>query len=242
MSLVRRVRRLMGTAVAITVPFEHLDAVDPAFDRLAWVERTFSVHRDDSEISRIGAGGLSPADAHPLVQEVLDTCSRLERETAGWFRPSGPDRPLDPSAYVKGWAVDLAADDLIAAGVRSGSVAAGGDIAVIGSQPDGSPWGVGIRDPEGDGALATVDLVDAAIATSGSYERGDHVWNRAGDGYRSVTVVGPSLGTADALATALFADGGTDLSWAGAFDLYAWLVVLANGRLGLTPGMERRLA
>jgi thiamine biosynthesis lipoprotein len=232
----------MGTAVAITVPFEDLDAVDRAFERVAWAERTFSVHRDDSDISRIAAGTLDPADAHPLVGEVLDACERLESDTGGWFHPRGPDRPLDPSAYVKGWAVDLAADDLIAAGVRSGSVAAGGDVAVIGSQPDGSPWRVGITDPDGDGVVAAIDLVDAAIATSGTYARGDHVWNRAGAGYRSVSVVGPSLGTADALATALFADGGTDLSWAGAFDLYDWLVVLEDGRLGMTSGMERRLA
>lgn len=233
----------MGTAVTIAVPADHQDLVEPAFARLRWVDETFSVHRSDSDISRIGSGDLSVADAHPLVGQVLDRCAELEDATAGWFQPRAPERgrPLDPSAYVKGWAVDLVVADLLAAGVTSGRVEAGGDVAVIGTRLDGTPWRAGIRHP-GDAQLAAiVGLVDAAIATSGTYERGDHIWHRGTESYLSVSVVGPLLGTADAMATALFADGGTDLSWLGNFALYEQLVINEDFVVRLTTGMERRL-
>ena len=46
-----------------------------------------------------------------------------------------------------------------------------GDIAVIGDQADGSPWQISIRDPFNEDPICAVKLTDAAIATSGSYER-----------------------------------------------------------------------
>ena len=243
MSQVSRVLKVMGTAITITVPADRTDVVEPAFDRLMWVDSTFSVYQPDSEISRIGAGALARDDADPLVQSVLDYCDELEELTGGWFRPRAPERarPLDPSAYVKGWAVDLVIDSLIAAGITSGSVVAGGDAAVIGTRPDGSPWRAGVALPDAEGFGAVVGLIDAAIATSGTYERGDHIWNRGSTSYLGVSVVGPSLGTADAVATALFADGGTDLSWLDNFGLYEHLVICEDSMMRLTPGMERRL-
>lgn len=242
--MARRVRRIMGTAVTITVPDDRLSVVGPAFDRLEWVDATFSVYRPDSEISRIGAGTLPKSDAHPLVQSVLDVCDELEEATSGWFRPRAPERgrPFDPSAYVKGWAVDLVVDDLIAAGVGSACVEAGGDAAVVGMRSDGSPWRVGIRNPSGDGVAAVVEIMDAAIATSGLYERGDHIWHRSGTDYVGVSVVGPSLGTADALATAVFADGGSDMSWFAGFELYGYLTIGTDRMMQVSPRMERRLA
>lgn len=241
--MVRSVRKVMGTAVAIAVSADRSHVIEPAFDRLDWVERTFSVFRPDSEISRIATGTLSRNDAHPLVQRVLDECDQLEEATAGWFSPRAPERgrPLDPSAYVKGWAVDLVIDDLVAAGVAAASVVAGGDAAVIGVRPDGSPWRAGIQRPDGEGLVAVIGLIGAAIATSGAYERGDHVWGRGGADYLGVSVAGPSLGTADAVATALFADGGSDLSWLGNFVLYEHLAICTDSTMRLTPGMERRL-
>lgn len=243
MSYINRVRRIMGTSAAISVPAGWEDVIEPAFSRLEWVDRTFSVYRPDSQISRIGAGDLPLADAHPLVQRVLDECERLEEATNGWFLPRAPERrrPLDPSAYVKGWAVDLVIDDLIAAGVGSGFVSAGGDVAVIGERPDGSPWRAGIRSPDASELAAIVGIVDGAIASSGAYERGDHIWGRNRSDYFGVSVVGPSLGTADALATALYADGGADLSWFADFGLYGTVVVHDDARIRLSPGMERRL-
>ena len=78
---------------------------------------------------------------------------------------------LDFGGIVKEYAVDCAVKRLRDAGVLSGMVDLAGDIAVIGNQPDGSPWQISIRDPFDEGSVCAVNLTDAAIATSGSYER-----------------------------------------------------------------------
>ena len=71
---------------------------------------------------------------------------------------------------------EYAADRVATICVESGAVHAlanlGGDVRVTGSQPNGSPWRVGISHPRRDGAvLATVELAEGALATSGDYER-----------------------------------------------------------------------
>jgi thiamine biosynthesis lipoprotein len=73
-------------------------------------------------------------------------------------------------------------------------------------------WRVGIQHPlDRQQVAAVVEATDLAIATSGAYARGDHVWNPHSGlpprGVLSVTIVGPKLGTADAYATAAFAMG-----------------------------------
>lgn len=78
---------------------------------------------------------------------------------------------LDFGGIVKEYAVDCVAKRLRDGGVVSGMVDLAGDIAVIGDQADGSPWQISIRDPFNEGSICTVNLTDAAIATSGSYER-----------------------------------------------------------------------
>ena len=78
---------------------------------------------------------------------------------------------LDFGGIVKEYAVDCVAKRLRDAGVLSGMIDLAGDIAVIGDQADGSPWQISIRDPFNEGSICTVNLTDAAIATSGSYER-----------------------------------------------------------------------
>jgi FAD:protein FMN transferase len=169
------------------------------FAWLRWVDATFSTYRADSEISRLDRGELD--DLHPLVREVLARCEALRRETHGYFDPRAGGR-LDPSGYVKGWAVERAA----AFGRGRFMIDAGGDVVLRGT------WRVGVRHPhERDKLAAAITVSDCAVATSGAYERGAHVIDphtgRPATGLSSVTVVGRDLGTADAYATAAFAAG-----------------------------------
>jgi FAD:protein FMN transferase len=125
---------------------------------------------------------------------------------------------LDPSGYVKGWSVEVASARLAAAGSTSHYINAGGDIRMRGQHPGGGPWRVGIRHPwEADKVSWVLAMTDGAVATSGTYERGDHVINpRTGKparGLRSVTVVGPDLTLADAYATAALAMGEAGIGW-----------------------------
>lgn len=207
------VERVMGTAVRFVSETEPAPgAIDDAVAWLHWVDRTFSVFRDDSEITRLRRGELE--SPHPEVAAVLDRCLGLRILTEGAF-DHRIEEALDPSGYVKGWAIQRAADMLAGRGLERFYVDAGGDIAARGA------FTVGVRDPhDPERPLFALKLLDNAIATSGTYERGEHIWGADPGGLASVSVVGPDLGTADAVATALFAAGGWDAGWLHRFPDY----------------------
>jgi FAD:protein FMN transferase len=240
---VRRVEHVMGTAISVDVA----DPVDPAivddtFDWLREVDSRFSTYRADSEISRLDRGELSTRSAGPHVRAVLAACAGLWRDTDGFFDAYASGR-LDPSGYVKGWAVQLASDRLLAAGSANHCVNAGGDIRVRGCPRPGEPWRIGIRHPWDAAAVCFVlGGTDLAVATSGSYERGDHVVNprtgRPASGLRSVTVTGPDLGRADAYATAAMAMGGVaGLRWLAALRGYESAAIADDGRCFRSSGL-----
>jgi thiamine biosynthesis lipoprotein len=209
----RHVEHVMGTAVSFDLREGAGEtALRQATAFLHWVDQTFSVFSPASEISRIASGELSVDEASPDVREVLTTCEELCGATAGLFdhRPVRDGRRrLDPSGYVKGWAVQRAAELLQDHGTRMGTITAGGDLVVFGTPPTGS-WRVGIQHPDLAGAVAAVvEVASGAVATSGTYARGHHIWTDRSTVPASVTVIGPDLGIADALATAIFAAGGS---------------------------------
>jgi hypothetical protein len=159
-----RVERIMGTVVSIDVrdPDLQVPAVTAAIEAaVAWlrdVDGRFSVYREDSEIRRLDRGELALDDCHPDVRHVLRSCDDLRIATEGAFdaRRHRPDGGLDPSGFVKGWAVDEAADLLVAAGARSFSINAGGDVVVRGEPSPGKAWRVGVRHPQDPARVAAV--------------------------------------------------------------------------------------
>lgn len=79
---------------------------------------------------------------------------------------------LDFGGFGKEYAADRAATVLMLAGATSGFVNLGGDIRVVGPQPDGSPWRMGVQHPRlPEATLGSVAVRDGALATSGDYER-----------------------------------------------------------------------
>ena len=83
-----------------------------------------------------------------------------------------PGMQLDFGGLVKEYAADRVAALCREASVASGLVDLGGDLAVVGPHPDGSPWLVGIRNPRRPSeAIARITLHSGGIATSGDYER-----------------------------------------------------------------------
>jgi FAD:protein FMN transferase len=234
----RRTEMIMGTAISLDLidPAGTLDLAALADRTFAWfteVDRRFSTYRDDSEVSRMGAGGLALVDASPDLRHVLDECERLRSATDGYFDAFATGR-FDPSGYVKGWSVQVASDRLRAVGAVRHCVNAGGDIRLRGDGPRG-PWRIGIRHPwRPDKVAWVVTGDDLAIATSGTYERGGHVI----DPFRgvpaqdllSVTITGADLGTADAYATAAVAMGERALRWLPARLDYPSAVVTRDAR------------
>jgi len=238
----------MGTAISLDLrsPAVPHDAIEAAFGHLRDIDSRFSTYRADSEIRRLGWGELSATDCSPDVLEVLARCEELRALSRGYFdvRAHRADGRLDPSGFVKGWAVEAAAGILDAAGARNYCLNAGGDVIARGEPEPGSPWRVGIRHPEIPDRVATVlEARDLAVATSGGYERGDHIRDphteRPVDALLSVTVVGPHLSEADAYATAAFAMGEAGLSWIATFPGYAGCVITAGRRLVWTEEFGR---
>ncbi|HEX9096411.1 MAG TPA: FAD:protein FMN transferase [Candidatus Dormibacteraeota bacterium] len=241
-TLTRRIQveHIMGTAISIDVRDAAVDArlVETAFDWLREVDARFSTYQPESEISRLGRGEVTVEECHADVADVLSLCEALREESEGVFNAwrCRPDGRLDPSGVVKGWAVERAAGILERGGARNFCVNAGGDVVCRGEPEPGRAWRIGIRHPREAGAVAAVvHGHDLAVATSGTYERGDHIVDaRSGMPTRtllSLTVAGPSLTMADAYATAGFAMGNAGVEWVAARPGYAPFAVTASERV-----------
>lgn len=255
--MVTRVELIWGTAVSLDVRGDvPCPVVDDVFDWFGRVDRLFSTWRDDSEIVRLARGTLALEGCSPETITVLDRCQGLCVATGGAFDiaatallpPPHPPGwcPLDPSAMVKGWALDRAADRLTEAGTGRFCLNAGGDVRV-GRGPADAPderWRVGIRHPwQPDRLAAVVEVADGGVATSGRYERGAHIVDprtgRPAGGLASVTVVAPDLATADAYSTAVLALGGDGLDWLGDHPEVDAMVVTDDRRVFTTEGFDR---
>lgn len=158
----------------------------------------------DYRTGRPGRSGVV-ADAGACWTDVL---LDGERRTITLRRPL----LLDLGAVAKGLAIDLALREL--AGFTGAAIEAGGDVAVRGPNPEGTAWRIGIRHPRRpEGVCTVLCLRDAAVCTSGDYERrapppdgGSHLLDprtgRPVDAMASCSVVAPSAMLADALSTA----------------------------------------
>src|SRR4029077_6895173 len=132
---------VMGTAVTFDVraPFASPWAIEAACAVLHDVDRRFSLYRADSEFGRLAAGSLVESELSADVRWVLGACDELARTSDGAFdaRHHRADGIVDPSGFVKGWAVEETARHLDAAGADNYLVAAGGDILARGEPAHG---------------------------------------------------------------------------------------------------------
>jgi thiamine biosynthesis lipoprotein len=234
----RRIEHHMSTAITLAGAGVDDALADQFFARVRHLEGLLTRYRPDSELSQIAAGRLDADDADPAVREVLARCERVRAMTDGDFdheprrRTGRPQDPvLDVNALAKGWIIEEAAMALRMTGAEF-FVNAGGDVLTTG-RAGGRPWRVGVQHPVNRTAvLGTFEVAGAAIATSGTYERGAHIRLAGAPALTSVTVVGPDLGEADALSPAVFASGQCPPRWwAGAGDEYGLLAITGDNRL-----------
>jgi thiamine biosynthesis lipoprotein len=206
----RRTEDVMG--MPVTIDLRDGDrGVEAAFAELRRIDAEFSPFGPDSAVQRINDGRLRVEDATPEVAEVLARCDRYEAATDGFFS-AWRGAVLDPSGFVKGWAIARACAILDAHGHRSYFVDAGGDVRTRGENGSGAPWRIGIRHPVDHASIVRIVVGrDLAVATSGTYEKGWHIYDphtgEPADELVSLTVVGPSIVEADVQATAAFAMG-----------------------------------
>lgn len=227
----------MGSMASLMLVSEYPEqdsarAQEVAMDVLNDVEARFSSHRADSELSRFAAGLVDrPSDQ---LRHALAACEWLGKVSGGVFTTS-TTHEYDLAGYVKGWAIDQAAEAVTAAGVVDFALGVGGDWRVMGTGPDGRPWRFGVIDPTDTGAVRALVDTEGAIATSGLYERGEHLRRTAAlessDAVASFTVVGPLLAWADAFATIGFLLGDRGLGWVATFPGYSAALIRPDGQM-----------
>lgn len=193
--------------------------LEDAFAYLVAVDERFSTYKKDSEISRINRDEIPIAEASPEMLEVFTIAEQTKKETNGYFDIRRSDGLIDPSGIVKGWAIRNTVALIRKAGYENYFVNAGGDIAMGGKNKKGEEWSVGIRNPFNINEIVKVVYPHGkGIATSGSYIRGDHIYNphRPEEAIKeiiSITVIGPDVLEADRYATAAFAMGKSGINF-----------------------------
>ena len=258
----------MGTAISLTLAGNRpgpktrpADRLTPEGQRLpahrqaaaAVVERifreldqTFSLYLPQSEASLIARGDLPLPEASEVTRGLFAEALEWRLRTEGAFTPERADGVLDLSGLVKGHAIREAGTSLLALGQQDWCLNAGGDVLVSGSPVPGSgeAWRAGIMDPfDRTALLAGCTLGNGrrrhhALATSGTAERGDHIWMaaRTDPPFVQVSVLAGDIVTADVLTTAIFAGGLPMLDRAtDGWDIDV-LAVRTGGELLATPG------
>jgi thiamine biosynthesis lipoprotein len=230
--------------------------LEQACDILVEADRTFSLYKPNSPLSKLARGEQSLADCPPVVEQIWDACEAWEKTTDGWFSAFTPQNTFDPSGIVKTWAAKAAADFIFEQGIQDFTMNAGGDVWISDQAVQDVDWRVGLHKPVSiaspdAGVLAVIDLKGTefrAVCTSGVAERGEHIWNPKAPGKEAanqllqVSVVAKDLVEADVWATAAFAHGPRAIRQINEHNLahpdnqVQAIVVLPDGDLNATDG------
>ncbi len=239
----RRTVMGMTARVAIADDAARQADLDAVFDFFAETDRRFSPFKEESELCRLNRGAVNEPSAE--MREILALSEKSRKETGGYFDIRRPDGLIDPSGIVKGWAIRAGARMLQARGHRDFAVEIGGDIQTSGKSRQGADWRVGIRSPFADEVVKILYPRGGAVATSGSYHQGRHIYDPHGggaDGFVSLSVIGDDVMEADIRATAAFAMGRPGIRYieqSGGFEGYA---IDADGIATMTNGLARYLS
>ena len=192
----------------------------------------------------------TPEQIAAALPHVGYACVQVSGATV---RLADPDALIDLGGIAKGYVADAILDELAAQGVRSAYVNLGGNVKVLGSKPDGSPWRVGIRDPRQDAdegqSVARVELAGGSVVTSGLYERqfeldGKRYWHildpRTGypvqSRIASATIVSERSIDGDGYTKPLFMmDEGDALAWAAGHEGLQVLLIDEQGAATMSP-------
>lgn len=239
-------RLLMGMPITVEIvdPVAPADLFDRVFAYFEYVDETFSVYKDDSEITRINKHRITIDASSRDMRTIFALADETKRATDGYF-DIARDGHVDPSGIVKGWAIHNAADILRRSGCTGFYVDAGGDVEVAGRNGRGQKWRVGIRNPYNLHEIVKVLAVsDCGVATSGTTIRGQHIYNPHNldqpiTDILSLTVIGPNVYEADRFATAAFAMGRAGIGFIEELDGFEGYLIDAGRRATFTSGFAR---
>jgi thiamine biosynthesis lipoprotein len=224
-SLLSRFER--SSAVSVLNQQGHLADVPPELSRI--IANALDCHRTSRGAFDITVQPLvdlfkdnlkGSRSTGPRADQVVEVLARVGSRyltaspKAIRFEREGMGVTLD--GIAKGYIVDTIAAVLKRHRIKNYLINAGGDIRTAGTKEERQPWTVAVQDPSKQGRFPDrIRVRDAAVATSGGYERCfdaegtihhivDCDTGRSPSRSASVTVLAPTAMTADALATAAF--------------------------------------
>ena len=210
-------QEVMGSVLSFTVPDKELEqsVLEGFLNILRTAERRFSVYLADSELSRYNQNEIKKSELSQDFGEVMNLCDFFCKKTDGYFSAYF-NKEYNPTGLVKGWAIEKAAQYLLEQGCGTFLINIGGDI--LAKSNTEKVWKIVVQNPfDKNKVIAVLNEKNIAVATSGIYERGEHIINpktqQVVNTLTSLTVIGPSIIEADVYATACFAMGEGGLAY-----------------------------
>ncbi len=241
----KQTRILMGMPVTLEVvdPGVTEELFEEVYAYFEYVDEKFSTYKMFSEISLVNQGAMALEETSHDMRTVFALAEQFRQETDGYF-DIRRDGKYDPSGLVKGWAIYNAAEIIRQKGFANFYVEAGGDFQVYGKNSQGENWRVGIRSPfDMTEIVKVLSISDRGIATSGTYVRGQHIYNPKSAATDpeivSLTVIGPDIFEADCYATAAFAMGRAGINFIESLDGFEGYLIDAHQVATYTSGFMR---
>lgn len=243
----KRTELIMGMPITIEI----IQAKDnkpftEAFNYFRKIDEKFSPYKQNSELSQINRG-LDESLYSKEMKDVLRLCEDTKKITNGYFDINNKGT-LDTSGLVKGWSIDNAARLIHKKGFKDFYIEAGGDIQAVGLNEERKPWAVGIRNPFNiEEIVKVVNISNLGVATSGTYLRGEHIYNpkntyKSPKYIKSLTVIGPDVFEADRFATAAFAMGQEGIMFIDAMPGFEAYMIDDNKVATYTKGFNQYVA
>ena len=224
-----------------TVTEEMFDAV---FSYFEYIDEKFSTYKEESEITRLNQHKITLEESSEDMRIVFALAEQTKQESRGYF-DIARNGAYDPSGLVKGWAIYNAAEILRQEGCKDFYVDAGGDVEAVGRNDAGEKWRAGIRNPFNSNEIVkALSLSNCGVATSGTYIRGQHIYNPKEIGQPitdilSLTVIGPNIYEADRFATAAFAMGRAGIEFVERLEGFEGYMIDRDRQATFTSGFER---
>ncbi len=245
----KQTRILMGMPVTLEVvdPVVNEEIFSAVFAYFESIDEKFSTYKEHSEISRINRGEIPLDGVSKDMHTIFKLAEKLRLNTDGYF-DIRRDGQIDPSGLVKGWAIFNAAEMVRQNGYKHFYVEAGGDFEVMGKNSAGQKWQVGIQSPFNHQEIIKVlSISNRGVATSGTYVRGQHIYNPKASSLPiteivGITVIGPNIFTADCFATAAFAMGKKGIHFIENLKGYEAYMVDIDQRATFTSGFKRYIS
>ncbi|MHB1347872.1 MAG: FAD:protein FMN transferase [Candidatus Humimicrobiaceae bacterium] len=246
---IKQTRDLMGMTISVELVNHSATNtnLDMVFSYFEGVERKFSFFRENSEITLINNKKIKNDQYSKDIKTIFALAEKTKKETKGFFDIITPDGKYNPSGIVKGWAIYNASEMLLGKGFKDFYVEAGGDIQASGFNRMGEKWKIGIQNPfDPSQIVKIVHLTDAGIATSGTYRRGQHIYDPHNRGklltdILSISVIGSNVFEADRFATAAFAMGAKGISFIESLNGFEAYMVDRNSIATQTSGFAKYL-